>query len=181
MMWFWHRFRLFLKISAGKKKLRVDLDETSFPEDDKKEIMVTKINSLFCPDQSTEHERPFFMIPVTAGFPSPAEDYIEGKLDLNKHLIKHPSATFFVRVTGDSMIDAGIYPGDILIVDRAIEPDDKKVVVAVIDGDLTLKRIRMIKGKVFLMPENEDYDPLEIKEEMNFEIWGVVTNVIHPL
>jgi len=121
------------------------------------------------------------MIPVTAGFPSPAEDYIEGKLDLNKHLIKHPSATFFVRVTGDSMIDAGIHPGDILIVDRAIEPDDKKVVVAVIDGDLTLKRIRMIKGKVFLMPENENYDPLEIKEEMNFEIWGVVTNVIHPL
>ncbi len=143
--------------------------------------MVTEIDVIFYPDQSTECECPFFVVPLSAGFPSPAEDYIEGKLDLNKHLIKHPSATFFVRVTGDSMINAGIHPGDILIVDRAIEPDDKKVVVAVIDGELTLKRIRIIKGKVFLMPENEDYDPLEIKEEMNFGIWGVVTNVIHPL
>ncbi|MCD6296633.1 MAG: translesion error-prone DNA polymerase V autoproteolytic subunit [Deltaproteobacteria bacterium] len=143
--------------------------------------MVTKIDVIFYPDQSTECERPFFMVPVSAGFPSPAEDYIERKLDLNKHLIKHPSATFFVRVTGDSMIDAGIHPGDILIVDRAIEPADKKVVIAIIDGELILKRIRMIKGKVILMPENMNYDPLEIKEEMNFEVWGVVTNVIHPL
>ena len=116
--------------------------------------MVTKIDVIFYPDQSTECERPFFMVPVSAGFPSPAEDYIERKLDLNKHLIKHPSATFFVRVTGDSMIDAGIHPGDILIVDRAIEPADKKVVIAIIDGELILKRIRMIKGKVILMPEN---------------------------
>jgi len=144
-------------------------------------LMVTKIDVIFYPDQSTECERPFFMVPVSAGFPSPAEDYIERKLDLNKHLIKHPSATFFVRVTGDSMIDAGIHPGDILIVDRAIEPADKKVVIAIIDGELILKRIRMIKGKVILMPENMNYDPLEIKEEMNFEVWGVVTNVIHPL
>ncbi|MBU4185552.1 MAG: translesion error-prone DNA polymerase V autoproteolytic subunit [Proteobacteria bacterium] len=143
--------------------------------------MVTKIEAIYYPDRSTECERLLFMVPVTAGFPSPAEDYIEGKLDLNKQLIKHPSATFFVKVMGDSMIHAGIHPGDILIVDRAIEPTDKKVVIAVIDGDLTLKRIRMIKGKVFLMPENENYEPLEIKEEMNFEIWGVVTNVIHTL
>ena len=79
------------------------------------------------------------------------------------------------------MVDAGIHPGDILIVDRAIEPADKKVVIAVIDGELTVKRIRMIKDKVFLMPENENYKSLQIEEEMNFEIWGVVTNVIHPL
>jgi DNA polymerase V len=121
------------------------------------------------------------MVPVFAGFPSPAEDYIEGKLDLNKHLIKHPAATFFVKVTGDSMTNAGIHPGDILIVDRSLEPADKKVVIAVVDGNLTVKRIRKIKGKVFLMPENEDYEPLQIKQEMNVEVWGVVTTVIHPV
>jgi len=121
------------------------------------------------------------MVSVPAGFPSPAEDYIEGKLDLNKHLIKHPAATFFVRVTGDSMINAGIHPGDILIVDRSLDPADKKVVIAVVDGELTVKRIRMIQDKIVLMPENANYEPLRIKEEMSFEIWGVVTNVIHSL
>ena len=143
--------------------------------------MSTNIDAIYYPDQTTECERPLFMIPVEAGFPSPAEDYIEGELDLNNHLIKHPAATFFVRVAGDSMVDAGIHPGDILIVDRAIEPTDKKVVIAVVNGDLTVKRIRMIKGKIFLMPENENYKPMQIEEEMNFEIWGIVTNVIHPL
>jgi len=143
--------------------------------------MVIRIDAVYHPDRSTSCERPLFMVPVAAGFPSPAEDYMEGKLDLNKHLIKHPAATFFVRVTGDSMIEAGIHPGDILIVDRSLEPADKKVVIAVIEGDLTVKRIRMLDGKVVLVPENENYKPLQIEAEMNFEIWGVVTNVIHPL
>lgn len=79
------------------------------------------------------------------------------------------------------MIDAGIHPGDILIVDRSLEPADKKVVIAVVNGDLTVKRIRVTKGRVFLMPENKDYEPLQIEAEMSFEIWGVVTNVIHRL
>ena len=143
--------------------------------------MVTGISEIYIPDLSTKCERPLFMVRVEAGFPSPAEDYVEGKLDLNKRLIKHPAATFFVKVTGDSMIKAGIHPDDILIVDRSLEPADKKVVIAVINGDLTVKRIRIIKGKYYLMPENEDYEPLEIREEMDFEVWGVVTNVIHPL
>ncbi|HIJ56193.1 MAG TPA: translesion error-prone DNA polymerase V autoproteolytic subunit [Deltaproteobacteria bacterium] len=143
--------------------------------------MVTKVDAVYFPDCSTACARPLFMVPVAAGFPSPAEDYLEGKLDLNKYLIKHPAATFFVRVTGDSMIAAGIHPGDILIVDRSIEPADKKVVIAVIEGELTVKRIRRLKGKILLMPENENYKPLQINAEMNFEIWGVVTNVIHPL
>lgn len=143
--------------------------------------MATMINAIYYPDRTTECKRPLFMIPVEAGFPSPADDYIEGEMDLNKHLIKHPAATFFVRVAGDSMVDAGIHPGDILIVDRSIEPADKKVVIAVVNGDLTVKRIRMIKGKIFLMPENENYKPIQIEKEMNVEIWGIVTNVIHPL
>ncbi len=143
--------------------------------------MKTKIDKIYFPDQSTKCARPIFMVPVSAGFPSPAEDYIEDQLDLNKYLIKHPSATFFVKVKGDSMIDAGIHSGDILIVDRAIDPGNKKVVIAVIDGELTLKRIRMIKGKLFLVPENNKYKPVEITEEMDFNVWGVVTNVIHAL
>ncbi len=139
------------------------------------------IGALYDPDRSTERERPLFMVPVTAGFPSPAEDYIEGKLDLNKHLIKHPAANFFVRVTGYSMIDAGIHPGDIVIVDRSIEPVDRKVVIAVLDGELTLKRLRITEDELSLLPENEDFESLRITKEMNFEIWGVVTSVIHLL
>ncbi len=140
-----------------------------------------KIQAIYYPDQSTKCNRPLFMVPVSAGFPSPAEDYMEGKLDLNKHLIKHPAATFFVKVTGNSMIDAGIHTGDILIVDRSIEPANKNVVIAIVNGDLTVKRIRVTKDKIFLMSENKDYKPLQIEAEMSFEVWGVVTNVIHRL
>ena len=93
---------------------------------------------IYAPDFSTSIECPLFIDAVSAGFPSPAEDYVEGKLDLNKYLIKHPAATFFVRVTGDSMIEAGIHTGDILIVDRSLEPADKKVVIAVVDGELII-------------------------------------------
>ncbi len=143
--------------------------------------MVTKVDAVYAADRTTVCERPLFMVPVAAGFPSPADDYMEGKLDLNRHLIKHPAATFFVRVAGDSMIDAGIHPGDILIVDRSLEPADKKVVIAVIEGELTVKRVRITDGRVFLAPENEKYRPITIEADTSFEIWGVVTTVIHPL
>ena len=143
--------------------------------------MDTKVNQIFTPDRSIECRRPLFMVPVSAGFPSPAEDYLEGKLDLNSHLIKHPAATFFVRVTGDSMIDAGIHSGDLVIVDRALEPVDGNVVIAVINGELTVKRIRRIKDRLLLIPDNKNYEALEIDEEMAFEVWGVVTHVIHAL
>lgn len=143
--------------------------------------METKIDIIYSPNQSTKLELPFFMVSVSAGFPSPAEDYIESELDLNKFLIKNPAATFFVRVKGDSMIDAGIHSGDILVVDRAIDPTNNKIVIAVIDGELTLKRIQFKKGKLFLVPENDSYDPIEINSEMDLKVWGVVTNVIHAL
>ncbi len=126
-------------------------------------------------------EIPLFMVPVEAGFPSPAADYLEGKLDLNEYLIKHPAATIFVKAPDDSMIKAGIFPGDILIVDRSIKPTDKKVVIALIDGGFSVRRISKIKGKVFLVPENENYKPIQIDPETDCEIWGIVTNVIHPL
>lgn len=143
--------------------------------------MNTIVESVLWPDRSTKWARPLFLASVSAGFPSPAEDYIEGRLDLNRHLIKHPAATFFVRVAGDSMIGAGIHPGDILVVDRALEPQDSNVVIAVLDGELTVKRISRRHGKLFLVPDNQAYEPLEILEEMEFEVWGVVTSVIHNL
>jgi len=137
---------------------------------------------VMCPDERlTNRKQPLFIGSVSAGFPSPADDYIEGKLDLNEYLIKHPAATFFLRAAGDSMIEAGIHHGDILIVDRAIEPVDNNVVIAVVDGELTVKRIRKSGNELLLVPDNRDYEPVKMAEEMNVEIWGVVTNVIHSL
>jgi|TARA_B100000900_G_C20542392_1_gene701056 DNA polymerase V len=121
---------------------------------------------------------PFFTVRVQAGFPSPGDDYIERNLDLNELLIKNPSATFFVKVEGDSMKDAGISSGDTLIVDRAIEAKDKSIVIASINGELTVKRVWIANKKVFLKPENDDFSPIEITEEMDFNIWGVVTYVV---
>lgn len=143
--------------------------------------MTINVKTVYKPSLGCKYECPLFMAPVTAGFPSPAEDYIEGNLDLNLHLVKHPASTFFVRVTGDSMLDAGIHPDDILIVDRSLEPVDRKVVIAVVNGELTVKRIRIKDATIVLMPENQAYLPLKIEGEMDFEVWGVVTNVIHEL
>jgi DNA polymerase V len=122
---------------------------------------------------------PFFEKPVAAGFPSPADDYLEQALDLNEHLIQHPAATFFVRVDGDSMIGAHIVQGDILIVDRAIEPASGKIVIAVLNGEFTVKRLRKENGSLFLDAENPKYPSLKIEPHWDFQIWGTVTYVIH--
>ena len=139
------------------------------------------VDAIYAPDLSTRYKLPVFLGRLPAGFPSPADDYIEGKLDLNRHLIKHPAATFFVRVTGDSMLDAGIHSGDILIVDRSLEAIDGNVIVASLDGELTVKRLFKQGQTLRLLPANKDYQPIEIQAQQSFEIWGVVTNVIHPL
>ncbi|PSN19642.1 peptidase S24 [filamentous cyanobacterium CCP5] len=122
-----------------------------------------------------------FIVTLPAGFPSPAEDYAEGPLDLNQHLIVHPAATFFVRVKGDSMIGAGIHCGDLLIVDRALNPTSGSIVIAALDGELTVKRYHRSKGRVALLSENPAYPPIEIGREQDFAIWGVVTKAIHYL
>lgn len=118
---------------------------------------------------------------VSAGFPSPAEGDIEEALDLNKLLIKHPSATFFLRVSGSSMIKAGIHHNDILVVDRSLEPTNGKVVIASLNGELTVKRLRREGLRVQLLAENEAYPPIDITGEEDLRIWGVVTSVIHRL
>lgn len=143
--------------------------------------MTAKVDVVFTPDLSTDCELPVFLERVPAGFPSPAGDYIEGKLDLNEHLVKHPAATFYVRVTGDSMIEKGIHSGDLLIVDRSLEPKDRNIIIAVLDGELTVKQLEKRKGKLRLLPANKNYEPIEVSEQQSFEIWGVVTNVIHSL
>ncbi len=122
---------------------------------------------------------PLYISRVSAGFPSPADDFLEKNLDLNTYLIKHPTATFFVRVQGDSMINGGIRSGDILIVDRSLEKTNNKIVIALINGEFTVKRIKKNGDKVWLMAENPRYRPIEINSNMEFEIWGVVTHVIH--
>ena len=119
---------------------------------------------------------PVLAAPVPAGFPSPAEDYVEGKLDLNEHLIHRPAATFIVRVEGDSMIEAGIFPGDLLVVDRSIEARPGSIVVAAVGGELVVKRLRKEGAGWFLAAENSDFPPIEIGAED--AIWGVVSSSI---
>lgn len=143
--------------------------------------MSTKVQTIYISDLSTKYRQSFFDGKVPAGFPSPAADYEEDMLDLNKHLIRHPAATFFVRAIGDSMIGAGIHCGDLLVVDRSLEARDKRVVIAAINGELTVKRIRIRNKKITLVPENESYSAQEVGGNEEFEVWGVVTSVIHEL
>lgn len=124
---------------------------------------------------------PLFASRVPAGFPSPADDYIDQRLDLNTHLVEHPAATFFTRVSGHSMRGAGIHDGDLLIVDRALEPQDGRIVIAAVNGELTVKRLRLRKSGTWLVPEHPDYKPLKITEGLDCVIWGVVTQVIHAV
>jgi DNA polymerase V len=144
-------------------------------------MTMTTVDRFSVPDLSTSFLCPLFLVPVSAGFPSPADDYLERKLDLNAHLIKHEAATFFVKVQGDSMIGAGIHSGDLLIVDRAREPTEHSVVIAVVNGELTVKRLSTRDGTLFLAPENGHYEPIPITEFTDFEVWGVVTYVIHAV
>lgn len=123
---------------------------------------------------------PVFLSRVHAGFPSPAEDYMENRLDLNELVIQHPAATFFVRVEGESMADANIHSGDILVVDRALQASNGKIIVAVINGEFTVKRLTLqSNGAAYLVPENPRYSSIKIDLDSDFHVWGVVTYVIH--
>ena len=144
-----------------------------------KSLYKTKKLELYTSDTSTTLNMPYFENGVSAGFPSPAEDHMHSKIDLNNLLIENPSATYYVRVNGDSMLGAGIVNGDLLIVDRSIEVTNNRIVVAHLDGEFTVKRIKKIKKKIFLQAENNNYKPIEITKEMDFELFGVVAHAIH--
>ena len=132
------------------------------------------ISKIWFADNSQSLELPFFETKVQAGFPSPAEDHLEQRLDLNSLVIENPSATFFVRVAGESMKDIGITDGDILVVDRSIENWENRIVVAVIDSEFTIKRFTSQNETVILEAENPDYPVIKITPEMDFSVWGVV-------
>ena len=124
---------------------------------------------------------PLFSGKVAAGFPSPADDFVEKSLDLNELMVKHPAATFFVRTEGDSMIGAGIHPNDILVVDRSLKPSSGKVIICALNGELTVKRLKTQKGRMVLTAENPDYKDIVINPDMDAVIWGIVTHAIHVL
>ncbi len=133
------------------------------------------------PDYESNTSMPYIKEGVSAGFPSPAADFTEDRIDLNKELSKNPLATFYIRVKGNSMIDAGIQDKDILVVDRSLEPTDHKIAVCLVDGEFTVKRIHLEKDCLYLQAENPNYAPIKITEDNQFLIWGIVTYVIKSL
>ena len=167
------------RIGAGRPKGRNAYGEATKPI----RIPLSRVTEVmrFLTQEAYSQELPLYSSTVRAGFPSPADDYIECKLDLNSHLIKHPAATFFVKALGDSMKNAGIQSGDMLIVDRSLEAAHGKVVIAAINGELTVKRLSRQQGQVKLLAENPAYPPIDITEEQELVIWGVVTHVIHQV
>ena len=144
-------------------------------------IHITHTLALFSVSTEIKLSRPFIDQGISAGFPSPAQDFIDLSIDLNKELIKHPSSTFFGRVRGTSMKDAGIDNGDLLIVDKSINPTDGKIAVCFIDGEFTVKRLKVEKDCCWLVPENESYEPIRVTAENDFIVWGIVIYVIKAL
>ena len=134
--------------------------------------------TFFLPDYESELKIPFIKEGVSAGFPSPAADFMETNIDLNKELSENQLATFYIKVKGNSMIDAGINDKDVLVVDRSLEPKNNKIAICFIDGEFTVKRILVEKECLYLMPENPNYSPIKITEENELIIWGIVTYVI---
>ncbi len=134
--------------------------------------------TFFQPDYESELQIPFVTEGVSAGFPSPAADFMETNIDLNKELSENPLATFYIKVKGNSMIDAGINDKDVLVVDRSLEPRNNAIAICFIDGEFTVKRIQLEKDCLYLMPENSNYSPIKVTEENQLIIWGIVTYVI---
>lgn len=134
--------------------------------------------TFFSPDFESEIQIPYITEGVSAGFPSPAADFMETCIDLNKELSENPLATFYIKVKGNSMIDAGINDKDVLVVDRSLEPQNNKIAICCIDGEFTVKRIQVEKNCLYLMPENPSYEPIKVTEENQLIIWGMVTYVI---
>ena len=134
--------------------------------------------TFFKPDFENNNELPFISGGIKAGFPSPAADFDESKISLDHVLVKNREATFYAKASGTSMIGAGIDDGDILVIDRSIDPQNNKIAVCYIDGEFTVKRIKLKKDELWLMPENPKYNPIKINEENQLIVWGIVTYVI---
>lgn len=131
--------------------------------------------TLLRPGPSAAQALPFADLGIKAGFPSPAQDYLTESLDLMKEIVRHPAATFFARVCGDSMKDVGIHDGDILVVDKSLSPKSGDIAVCYIDGEFTVKKLKISKSVIWLLPSNEGYKPIKVTSENDFIVWGVVT------
>lgn len=130
---------------------------------------------IFKSDTSTDLSLPIADDGIRAGFPSPAQDFMDLAIDLNKELVRHPASTFYGRVKGDSMLDAGVNDGDILVIDKSLDPKDGDMAVCYIDGEFTIKYIKIEKDIIWLVPANDKYDPLKVTAGNDFLIWGIVT------
>ncbi|MCG5643656.1 translesion error-prone DNA polymerase V autoproteolytic subunit [Flavobacteriaceae bacterium LSUCC0859] len=129
----------------------------------------------------TNSKQPIIEGGISAGFPSPADDFKEIRISLDENLVRNKEATFYARVSGESMIGAGLDDGDLLVIDRSLEPKDGKIAVCYIDGEFTVKRLKIDQGKLYLMPENNKYKPIEVHEDNTLLVWGVVTYVIKAM
>lgn len=145
-------------------------------------LCLTPAIAVFKPAQRpTKFRLPFFAGKVSAGFPSPAADYVDKSLSLDELLIQKPAATFFVRAQGESMLGAGIHPNDILVVDRSLKPVSGKIVICALNGELTVKRLLQENDRWLLRAENRRYPDIVLTDELELVVWGVVTNVIHAV
>lgn len=141
-------------------------------------MQLKKNITFFIPDFENANELPFISSGIKAGFPSPAADFDESKISLDNVLVKNREATFYAKASGNSMIGAGINDGDIMVIDRSLEPQNNKIAVCFIDGEFTVKRINIQENCVYLMPENKNYQPIKVTDENELIIWGIVTYVI---
>jgi DNA polymerase V len=144
-------------------------------------MQLKKNITFFLPDFENTNELPFISGGIKAGFPSPAADFDESKISLDNVLVKNREATFYAKASGTSMIGAGIDDGDIMVIDRSLEPQNNKIAICLIDGEFTVKRIKIEKDAVYLMPENNNYQPIKVTDENELVIWGIVTYVIKNL
>jgi len=138
----------------------------------------TQSLTFFTPERLDNSGAAFFNTGISAGFPSPAEDFKQQRLSLDNELVKNKEATFFARVSGQSMIGAGLDDSDLLVIDRSLEPEHNKIAVCFLDGEFTVKRLKVERDGVWLQPENSNYEPIKITDDNDFVIWGIVTNVI---
>ena len=157
----------------NQKSLKTSPIFAAFCRSEVSEIFAAKVSSLL--------PLPFFESRVQAGFPSPCDDFCEATLDLNTHLILHKATTFFVEVTGDTMKDVGIFPGDLLVVDHSLAPTRGKIVIALLNGAIRVRRFETTKNRILLCSENETNPDIIVTEEDSFSTWGVVTNVLRSL
>lgn len=168
-----------MRIPESKVTLVKEWLQNQIQEDES--IPLKSHHQALIPQARTKLELKLYSHKVVAGFPSPADDNIEDTIDLNEQFIRKPETSFLVKVQGDSMKNVGIYNGDMLVIDKSLNAKDKDIVIAAIDGELTVKRLSMKSTGTWLVPENDDYDPILVREESDLVIWGVVTSVLRHL